>query len=324
MLHRLQADVVIGLQRVPVQRPRDRVARHAGADRVGEVGRLLGVDGDEVVDGRVGGHDDGPGGDHGTGLGLHPRRAPAVDPRRMGAGMDLAAELPDPPRSAATYLSGWNCAWHGKRRHRPVSNADSGARATISTSVRPARWAASRSRVQDRATARRPGTGSRQPGGSRNRCTPPRDGLDPVDGDGVALGGQAGPFLAVDPRPRRTGRRWHSTGGRWCAGLAAGDGAVVQHHDAPALAGEQVGRGQPRDAGPDHADIRLHVFARDRCRGTEAVSIQADFVASRTGFAMTRPPEPGIARVRVAASPDVRAGRRTPGFAREIRWKIPD
>ncbi len=44
----LQPNVVIRIVRVPVERRRDRTHGHAGADDVGVVRRLLGVDGEEV------------------------------------------------------------------------------------------------------------------------------------------------------------------------------------------------------------------------------------------------------------------------------------
>ena len=46
----MQADIVIGVARVPGECFRHCARRHARADHVGHVGRLLGVDGEEIVD----------------------------------------------------------------------------------------------------------------------------------------------------------------------------------------------------------------------------------------------------------------------------------
>ena len=88
-----------------------------------------------------------------------------------------------------------------------------------------------------------------------------RDRLDQVDGRGVALGGKPGPVLAVDLLDLDVAviDGVGQVGGR-ALSLSAGDGAVIQHDDALALAGEQVGRGQPGDPRADDADVRLHVL----------------------------------------------------------------
>jgi hypothetical protein len=59
----LQPHIVIRLKRVPIECIADGVFRNTGTDHVRHVGRLLGMERDEVVDRRVRGHDDGVGDD---------------------------------------------------------------------------------------------------------------------------------------------------------------------------------------------------------------------------------------------------------------------
>ena len=58
----VQADVVIRIVRIPVERRRDRARLDSRANRVGVIRRLLGVNRDEIVERRVGGDDDRSGG----------------------------------------------------------------------------------------------------------------------------------------------------------------------------------------------------------------------------------------------------------------------
>ena len=53
----LQPDVVISLQRIPVEPIGEGILRHREGHRVGAVGRLLGMDRVAIVDRRVGSHD---------------------------------------------------------------------------------------------------------------------------------------------------------------------------------------------------------------------------------------------------------------------------
>src|ERR671939_91824 len=61
--HALDSHVMIRVERVPVERLRDCAARHARADDIREIGSLLGVYGEAVVDRSVGRHDDRAGSD---------------------------------------------------------------------------------------------------------------------------------------------------------------------------------------------------------------------------------------------------------------------
>ena len=54
----LQASVVVGIFRVPVERVGDGAARHVRSDDVRAIRRLLGVHGEEIVDRRVRAHDE--------------------------------------------------------------------------------------------------------------------------------------------------------------------------------------------------------------------------------------------------------------------------
>ena len=53
----LEADIVIGIKRVPVERVLDAVALDGDRHRIGAIGRELGVEREAVVDRRIGGDD---------------------------------------------------------------------------------------------------------------------------------------------------------------------------------------------------------------------------------------------------------------------------
>ncbi len=262
MFHRLHADVVVILEGVPVQGPRHRVARDACADRIGQIGGLLGVDGHKVVDGRIGGHHDGTGGDHGSGLRLDLRPAPAIDLR----GVSPRVDRPTPPgegfRKAGEVLEGVEL---------PLARE---AEATPGIEGRERRTSHHLDVLQsgpmrglELLVQQLPGLPGRQEQvavDAEEVAVDPfvvRDRLDPVDGRGVALGGKPGPVLAVDLLDLDVAviDGVGQVGGR-ALRLSAGDGAVIQHDDALALAGEQVGRGQPGDPRADDADVRLHIL----------------------------------------------------------------
>src|SRR3954465_3468287 len=82
---RAEADVVVGIAVVPIERVGDGVGRHHYADHVGAIGGLLEVDAHPVVDGRrrVGGNDNRIG-DDGVGAGVD-HRASSFLRFRIGA-----------------------------------------------------------------------------------------------------------------------------------------------------------------------------------------------------------------------------------------------
>ena len=173
----------------------------------------------------------------------------------------------------ARYLSGWNWPWRGKRRHRPgIEGGQRGAGHHLHILQAGAVGGLEFLLEEVAGLA---GRREEVAVDAEEVAVDPfflSDRLDPVDGRGVALGGQPGPFLAVHLLDLDVsvvdGIR--EVGGG-ALGLPAGDGAVVQDDHALAFAGEQVSRGQSGDAGTDDADVRLHVLRqrlmpRDRCR----------------------------------------------------------
>src|SRR6185503_20918009 len=94
------------------------------------------------------------------------------------------------------------------------------------------------------------------------------DGLDAVDGGGVALRGQTRPgfamngFEVVEAVVERAGQ---VRGG--AARLAAPDGAVVEDDHGASLLGEQVRGGEAGDARPHDADVRDEVRGQGRTAG---------------------------------------------------------
>ena len=205
-----------------------------------------------------------------------------------------------PPRlrkasaSPARYLSGWNCPCRGKRRHRPrveggerspgheIDILEAGAVGGLASSLQQVRGLpGSQEQVAVDAAEVAIDSLSCEMASMRSMAaawlsaakSAPLHAVDPLDfGEAVVDGvGQVG--------------------GR-ALGLSAGDGPVVQHDDALAFAGQQVGRGQPGDSRPDHADVRLLRPSPGIDAGGPRDSIQTDWsllapvspcVASRGG-----------------------------------------
>ena len=89
------------------------------------------------------------------------------------------------------------------------------------------------------------------------------DALDGIDRGRVAFRGQARVLLAMDPDdllPAAIDRVHEVRGG--AKALAGGRLGLVEHDDAVAFAGQQIGSGEPRHAGADDADGRLEVAER--------------------------------------------------------------
>jgi hypothetical protein len=94
------------------------------------------------------------------------------------------------------------------------------------------------------------------------------DGLDAVDGGGVALRGQLRAPLPVQPlQDEEAIVEGAGEVGGGAARLAAADGAVVEHDHLAAFAREQVGGGQARDPRPHHADVGGQVLGQGRPAG---------------------------------------------------------
>ena len=68
------------MPRVPIKRSRYRIAWHLGCDDIGGVGGLFGVNDQPVIDGHVGGDDDGLAPDDGAVFRFDPRVISSLDP----------------------------------------------------------------------------------------------------------------------------------------------------------------------------------------------------------------------------------------------------
>src|SRR5262249_33468419 len=102
--HRLQPDVVVVLERVPVQGSMDRASRNSAADRVAEVGRLLRVNGYQIVDRRVGGDDYGISRHYGAAFRLDLCGWSSVDSRRVRSRVDSSSLFFRGPRQPSEVL----------------------------------------------------------------------------------------------------------------------------------------------------------------------------------------------------------------------------
>ena len=262
---------------VPVEGVVHTALRDRGADHVGAVGRLLGVNAHPVVDGcrRVGRHDDR--------VGQHRRRA-VVDLRPRGlllvgigalhvlhpaAGEDLAAALLKCLGQGADVLE----------RLKPRLPRESQARPGLVPAQDDPLELLHVLKARADRRLQLPVEQVGRVGGDREEVAVDAleiavdllfgdDLLDPVDGRRVALVGQLRPLWAMQllhlHEPVVDGRRQVRAG---AAALPGRDGSVVENRDRLPIPREQIRRRQPRDSGADDADVDAQVVRGRRVPG---------------------------------------------------------
>ena len=317
----IEPHVVVRIGGVPPERVGQRAARHGKRHCVGAVRRLLVVDGDAVVDRRVGGDDDVLRAHRPSRRGLDHDALPilldadhrrcwrtACPPRFGDRGGEPAQIFQRMEGRLVGVAQAADVAEAMERQSgRPVDlGADFAAGVTLGLELflGVGRFGTERGKqiAVDAAEVAADGSVA-------------DDRLDAVDRRGLAFLKQPRGLLApqldqfadqvvADRGEMRRGARRH----------AAADPAAIQHHDGAPSERQLIRRRQAGDAGADHHHIGLFVLAqRRRVPRATSTSIQRDLVRSSLTFmAATPSPEMATPRLQLSFRDVIGRGHRTP------------
>ena len=262
VLGRFQADVVVGIGRVPVQSVWNRTTRNARADDVGTIGCLFAVDDQPVVDRSIGADHDIVGADNMAVARRDARGLAVLDFLGVNARVDLSSVAEDRARQSFQVLERMEGCLPRKAKRRPAvpeaeRNAidelgvvDPGAMRCLELALEI--FSLGVTAEEEIAFDALELAIDVFHGGDR---------LDAMDCRHVTLGSQARAFFAVNLRNVVVAvvqsRRQMGCG---AAGLSTTDGPIVYEHNCSAGAREQVRGSHPRDSSADHADVRPQIL----------------------------------------------------------------
>ena len=256
----VQPDVVVGVARVAGEHLRHRAARHARADHVGHVGRLLRVQRDTVVNWHICRHDERVAGDD-VPADVNERRHAAFDVVGVAVAENAAAHAQDRLREPGEILQRVELTLPREMQARAaipaVRRALDEAHVFQAGAVRGVELALERLAL----VALSEEEIAVEPREVAVDVLAPHDFVDALDRRAVAVGGHPDRFRAVQLLQLVVAVIEHvgEVAGRH-ARHAGDERAVVEHGDRQAGLGEVVGGAEARYARADDADVGMDVF----------------------------------------------------------------